>query len=93
MLDLNAVRPTLTVAGSVVAFTVSLIKVVKAASVPLAPISPIATGSHSCVFVKQEWYGVWPTKRNQSFQREMRFNDEDVLGKITSGAPAYTAIK
>lgn len=44
--DLNAVRPTLTVAGSFAAFTMSLIKVVKAASVPLAPISPIATGSH-----------------------------------------------
>lgn len=64
MLDVNAVRPTLTVVGSFAAFTVSFIKVVKAASVPLAPMSPIATGSHSCLFVKREWYGVCPTKRN-----------------------------
>lgn len=54
MLDLNAVWPTLTVAGSFAAFTMSFTKVVKAASVPLAPTNPIATGSHSCLFVKRE---------------------------------------
>lgn len=40
MFDLNAFWPTSTVAGSFAAFIVSFTKVVKAASVPLAPIIP-----------------------------------------------------
>lgn len=64
MLDLNAFWPTSTVAGSFAAFIVSFTKVVKAASVPLAPIIPMATGSHSSLFVKRAWHGVCPTKRS-----------------------------
>lgn len=89
VLGLKAFRPASTIVGSSAFSMVSLTKEAKAASVPLAPTSPIATGSHSCRFVKRDSYGVWPTILSQSLCRATKVEVKgDILGTMTSGAPA-----